>query len=183
MIDVALLSVIRRWHFREGIAVREIVRRTNLARNTVRKYLFGGQLEPVYPKRTSPSKLDPFADTLSSWLEREALGEVARRTQILSYTGSPSRVNFRYKTRVSFRQENNTKVVFLSQLGREDASPRTADGDGMCRDGSMVGHRTDNGEMSSSWSWRDIHDSRGDFAKMCCVSTCFVMKYLQRTSA
>lgn len=72
MIDVALLSVIRRWHFREGVSIREISRRSKLSRNTVRKYLFGGQLEPVYPKRTSPSKLDPFADILSSWLQREA---------------------------------------------------------------------------------------------------------------
>lgn len=70
MIDVALLSVIRRWHFREGVSIREIVQRTKLSRNTVRKYLFGGQLEPTYPKRTSPSKLDPFGEILASWLER-----------------------------------------------------------------------------------------------------------------
>ena len=37
VIDMALLSVIRRWHFRDGIAIREIVRRTGLPRNTVRK--------------------------------------------------------------------------------------------------------------------------------------------------
>ena len=30
MIDVAILSVIRRWHFREGISIREISRRTDL---------------------------------------------------------------------------------------------------------------------------------------------------------
>ena len=39
VIDVALLSVIRRWHFREGMPIREIARRTGLSRNTVRKYL------------------------------------------------------------------------------------------------------------------------------------------------
>ena len=39
MIDVALLSVIRRWHFRDGMPIREITRRTGLSRNTVRKYL------------------------------------------------------------------------------------------------------------------------------------------------
>ncbi|CAN5197316.1 hypothetical protein BH09PSE3_BH09PSE3_01280 [soil metagenome] len=36
---MALLSVIRRWHFREGMPIREIERRTGLSRNTIRKYL------------------------------------------------------------------------------------------------------------------------------------------------
>lgn len=34
-----LPSVIRRWHFRQGIPIREIRRRTGLSRNTIRKYL------------------------------------------------------------------------------------------------------------------------------------------------
>jgi hypothetical protein len=34
-----LLSVIRRWHFRQGMPIREIERRTALSRNTIRKYL------------------------------------------------------------------------------------------------------------------------------------------------
>jgi len=36
---MALLSVIRRWHFRQQIPIREIERRTGLSRNTIRKYL------------------------------------------------------------------------------------------------------------------------------------------------
>ncbi len=39
MIDMALLSVLRRWHFREGMPIREITCRTELSRNTVRKYV------------------------------------------------------------------------------------------------------------------------------------------------
>jgi len=31
--------VIRRWHFRERMPIREIERRTGLSRNTIRKYL------------------------------------------------------------------------------------------------------------------------------------------------
>ena len=42
MIDVAILSVIRRWHLREGVSIREISRRTKLSRNTIRKYLTNG---------------------------------------------------------------------------------------------------------------------------------------------
>ncbi len=67
MIDVALLSVIRRWHFREEMPIREIARRTGLSRNTVRKYLASGVVKPRYPKRKSPSKLDDYEHTLTGW--------------------------------------------------------------------------------------------------------------------
>ena len=67
-----LLSVIRRWHRRDKLAIREIARRTGLSRNTIRKYLASDVVEPQYPARTSPSKLDAYAETLSSWLKRES---------------------------------------------------------------------------------------------------------------
>ncbi len=68
MIDVALLSVIRRWRLRDGMAIREIARRTGLSRNTVRKYLDGGVIDPNYPERKSQSKLDDYAEKLAVWL-------------------------------------------------------------------------------------------------------------------
>jgi transposase len=101
VIDVALVSVIRRWHLREGVPIREIVRRTKLSRNTIRKYLADGQLEPKYPKRKSPSKLDPYAEVLASWLEREAARGRKQRRNLkqlygdlvaLGYRGSYDRV-------------------------------------------------------------------------------------------
>ena len=101
MIDVALLSVIRRWHLREGVSIREIARRTQLSRNTVRKYLADGTLQPAYPKRKSPSKLDPYSEMLASWLERESTrGRKQRRNWrqlfddlvALGYRGSYDRV-------------------------------------------------------------------------------------------
>ena len=48
VIDMALLSVIRRWHFREGVPIREIERRTGLSRNTIRKYLRSDTVEPKF---------------------------------------------------------------------------------------------------------------------------------------
>ncbi len=38
MVDVATLSVIRRWALREQLSIREIARRTGLSHNTIRKY-------------------------------------------------------------------------------------------------------------------------------------------------
>ena len=101
MIDVALVSVIRRWHRREGVPIREIARRTGLSRNTVRKYLAGGMAEPSYPKRKSLSKLDDYEQPLTSWLFRESRRHRKQRRSIkqlyhdlvqLGYTGSYDRV-------------------------------------------------------------------------------------------
>ena len=39
MIDVAILSIIPRWHLRDQIPLREIARRLGISRNTVRRYL------------------------------------------------------------------------------------------------------------------------------------------------
>src|SRR3546814_9157961 len=69
--DMALLSVIRRWHDRDHLSIREIVRRTGLSRNTIRKYLRSETIEPLFKVPERPSKLDPFADRLSAWLQRE----------------------------------------------------------------------------------------------------------------
>ena len=57
---------------REQMSIREISRRTGLARNTVKKYLRSDETEPTYAKRASPSKLDPYAEKLAAWLGIEA---------------------------------------------------------------------------------------------------------------
>ena len=72
MIDMDLLSVIRRWHFRQGISIREIKRRTGLSRNTIRKYLRSDTVVPSFKVPLRPSKLDPFADKLTAWLRVES---------------------------------------------------------------------------------------------------------------
>ena len=66
-----MLAKIRRMHHREHLSLREIVRRTGLARNTVRSWLKqqANVIEPAYPKRENTTKLDAYADTLSGWLK------------------------------------------------------------------------------------------------------------------
>jgi transposase len=101
VINVDLLSVIRRWRHRDRLAIREIARRTGLSRNTIRKYLASGVVEPKYPPRTSPSKLDAYTETLSSWLKRESrrnrkqrrnLKQLYHDLVVLGYQGSYDRV-------------------------------------------------------------------------------------------
>ena len=67
-----LLSVIRRWRYRDHYSIREISRRTKLSRNTVRKYLRSDSVEPKFQAPDRPSKLDPYADKLSQMLRQEA---------------------------------------------------------------------------------------------------------------
>jgi len=101
VIDVDLLSVIRRWHGRDKLSVRAISKKTGLSRNTVRRYLASGVTEPKYPPRKSVSKLDPFAETLANWLKRESGRNRKRRRNLkqlyrdlvsLGYGGSYDRV-------------------------------------------------------------------------------------------
>lgn len=98
---MGLLSVMRRWHFREGMPIREIERRTGLSRNTVRKYLRGGDVEPRFKVPERPSKLDAFAVKLSGWLVMEAAKPRKQRRnakrmyadlKALGYQGSYGRV-------------------------------------------------------------------------------------------
>ena len=98
---MALLSVIRRWHYRDHLSIREIARRTGLSRNTIRKYLRSDTIEPHFMVPDRPSKLDPFADRLSAWLRREMSRSRKQKRTIkqlyadllsLGYDGSYNRV-------------------------------------------------------------------------------------------
>ena len=73
---MVLLSVIRRWTFRDRIPIREISRRTGLSRNTIRKYLWSDEVEPRFKASDRPSKLDPFAEKLAHWMRVAASSEV-----------------------------------------------------------------------------------------------------------
>ncbi|MFC0340533.1 winged helix-turn-helix transcriptional regulator, partial [Paracoccus niistensis] len=98
---MGLLNVIRRMALREKLPIREIARRTGLSRNTIRKYLKAGTVEPRFSVPERPSKLDPFADKLAAWLKTETLKSRKQRrplTQLhadlvaLGFTGSYNRV-------------------------------------------------------------------------------------------
>ena len=98
---MAFLSVIRRWALRDKMPIREISRRTGLSRNTIRKYLREGAVEPKFKTPSRPSKLDPYADRLSAWLlaqtrksrkERRTMKQMHADLVKLGYDGSYGRV-------------------------------------------------------------------------------------------
>ncbi len=67
-----ILSVIRRWHHRDGLPIREIRRRTGLSRNTIRMYLATDVVETKYPARKTQSRVDPSPAVMASWLAQES---------------------------------------------------------------------------------------------------------------
>ena len=118
---MALLSVIRRWHFREGMPIREIERRTGLSRNTIRKYLRAGSVEPKFKVPERPSKLDPFAEKLALWLkvetgksrkQRRTVKQMHAELIVLGYRGSYGRVAAFVRTWKAERQRETQTSVF-----------------------------------------------------------------------
>jgi transposase len=61
---------VRRMHLVDGVAIKEIVRRTGLARNTVRAAL-RSEDPPRYRRRSRPSKLDPFKEEIHGLLKAD----------------------------------------------------------------------------------------------------------------
>jgi transcriptional regulator with XRE-family HTH domain len=82
VLNVAILSKIRRWYYRDRLSLCEIARRTGYSRNTIRRYLRNEIVDPAYPKRHTPSKLDAFADKLEQWLADEARSSRKQRRSV-----------------------------------------------------------------------------------------------------
>ena len=67
MLDVERWAELRREHFVRGVSIKELVRRTGLARNTIRAALRSEQ-PPGFRCPVRPSKLDPFKDEIHGLL-------------------------------------------------------------------------------------------------------------------
>ena len=67
---MAMLAKIRRMFHREHLSAREIARKTGLSRTTVDRWLKqqAGVVEPQYGVRKTITKLDAYAEALSTWL-------------------------------------------------------------------------------------------------------------------
>ena len=110
------------------MSIREIARRTGLSRNTIRKYLSNDTIEPKYPARKTPSNLDVYDETLSSWLFRETrrprkqrrtVKQLHRDLVALGYVGSYDRVAAfarRWREEQSEAQRYSAKQVYIPLL-------------------------------------------------------------------
>jgi transposase len=89
-------------HFRDGMSLREVARRTGLSRNTVRAWLRQSDVvEPKYPVRAVRSVVDPYRDQLEAWLrsdlhrpkrDRRTARVLFNQIRALGYPGSYNRV-------------------------------------------------------------------------------------------
>ena len=112
MITVGIFAKIRRLHLRDKLSIREIARRTNLSRNTIRHWLRQPDMtEPKYPDRHNKSVVDPYVAQLRQWLvadshrprrDRRTAKAMFEALKAQGYVGSYTRVAVRAK---QLRQE------------------------------------------------------------------------------
>jgi len=98
VITVGMLAKIRRMHLRDKLSIREISRRTNLSRNTIRQWLRQpNMVEPKYSQRPVISVVEPYFEQIRQWLKADShRGKKERRTAMAifnalktqGYTGS-----------------------------------------------------------------------------------------------
>ncbi len=122
---MATLNVIRRWALREQMSIREISRRTGLARNTVKKYLRSDETEPTYAKRASPSKLDPYAEKLATWLGIEATKSRKQRRNLKQIYTSTACVQWEAVI-VQTRLDDGTQLLAGSAISYYQATPHAS---------------------------------------------------------
>ena len=111
---MAFLSIIRRWHKRDHVPIREISRRLGVSRNTIRKYLRSDLIEPRFQVPDRPSKLDPYAEKLAPWLRREGSRPRKQRRTVKQLYGDL----------VSLGYDGSYNRVAAGQLGAEQAAFR-----------------------------------------------------------
>jgi hypothetical protein len=70
VLDVERWAELRREHFVRGVAIKELVRRTGLSRNTIRVALRSDQ-PPAFSVPERRSKLEPFKDEIHRLLKED----------------------------------------------------------------------------------------------------------------
>jgi transposase len=86
VVSVEQWAEIRRMRFVEGLAIREIRRRTGLHRETIRRAL-SSSTPPSYSRSSRGSKLDPFKDQVHELLREDPEIESQRIREILIESG------------------------------------------------------------------------------------------------
>jgi hypothetical protein len=107
-----------RWHYRDGISIREIAAKTSLSRNTVRKYLRERQSNFDYPSAgpRAPSSIPSLNSPMPGWLRTNgwpgsngAAPSSCTPLKALGYAGSYGHV-----------------VAYVRDQGRQGGEPSSA---------------------------------------------------------
>jgi len=96
MITMKDLGRIRRWYYRDGLTIAEIVRKSGYARNTVKNWLKAAEgTEPTYRRRPADdTKIAPYAEQLTKALEIDARRPKRDRRSALKLFGELQKVGF-----------------------------------------------------------------------------------------
>ena len=90
-----LLGKVRRLHYRDGLNLSEIERRTGLTRKTIRKWLKAPEgVEPIYRRNVGETKIAPFAERLVKMLETDARRPVRDRRTALKLHAELKQLGF-----------------------------------------------------------------------------------------
>jgi transposase len=84
-----MIGKIRRMHFRDGISLHQISKRTGISRNTIRKWVRAAKPDnpPKYKRPSSPGKLAPYIDFLNKALKADSLRPKKNRRNAKSLFG------------------------------------------------------------------------------------------------
>jgi transposase len=86
VVDVEQWAELRREHFVRGVSIKELMRRTGLARNTVRAAL-RSEAPPGFRCPERPSKLDPFKEEIHDLLRSDPLLPGVRVRELIEPLG------------------------------------------------------------------------------------------------
>jgi hypothetical protein len=86
VLDVERWAELRREHFVRGVSIKELMRRTGLARNTIRAALRSPE-PPGFRCPVRPSKLDPFKDEIHVLLRRRSEADGGRIRELIEPLG------------------------------------------------------------------------------------------------
>lgn len=116
---MATLCVLRRCPLRGQMSIREIARRTGLSLQHRKKYLRAGEKMPRYAQRTSSSMLDPYADTLGTWLAIKATKSRKQRRNLreIHIINLKRRTTSTYPHREAFRLTKRVGQYSMEILG------------------------------------------------------------------
>jgi len=73
MTRVDKISEVRHLRFQQGLSFSEIIKRTKLARNTIRNIIRSGKTENTYHRDSTPQpQTGPFRETIKGWIKEDS---------------------------------------------------------------------------------------------------------------